>query len=129
MRQQLVEFIAVNKPSVHDPSVLWDVVKGFSRDETVGFSSNLHKSKLRHIHELEKKIAETESCIALNPIPGLVHKRELLNKELHQSLRLRVDFLIDKTRQNHYLYSGQLSLLLASKLLYCMLFYSTLCLQ
>ncbi len=39
MREQLHEVIAINKPSVHNPIVLWDEVKGFIRTKQLDLIS------------------------------------------------------------------------------------------
>lgn len=44
----------------------------------------------------EKGISEVENIIALNGIPELVLKRELLSKDLNQLLGCRADFLMHR---------------------------------
>lgn len=55
MKEHLDEFIAMNKPSVNDPGILWEALKGCIRDKTIGFASNLNKSRLQHIQKLDPK--------------------------------------------------------------------------
>lgn len=66
MKEQIDEFIAINKPSVNDPGILWEALKGCIRDKTIGFASHLNKSRLQHIQKLEKNISEVENAMTLN---------------------------------------------------------------
>lgn len=116
MKQDLDQFLATNRPSVDDPRALWLAVKEFIRDKTIGFASNLNKTRLQNISELENKIATLESLLALNATSDLLLERDLLIKDINELLRIKSEFLIHRTRQHDYLHSAQPSHLLASKL-------------
>lgn len=116
MKEHLDKFIAMNKPSVNDPGILWEALKGCIRDKTIRFASNLNKSRLQHIQKLEKDISEVENMMTLNVTPELVLTRELLRIDLNNLLTHRADFLVHSTRLNYYIHSAQPSRLLALKL-------------
>lgn len=91
-------------------------MKGFIRDKTIGFASNLNRTRLQHILDVENRIATLESSMSLNVTPDLILEQGLLIKDLNQLLRNKSDFLIHRTRQLDYLHSVQPSHLLALKL-------------
>lgn len=43
MKVELEEFMKINGPSVDDPRVLWEAVKGCIRNKTISFASYLNK--------------------------------------------------------------------------------------
>lgn len=73
MKEQLDQFLAINRPSVEDPRVLWSAVKGFIRDKTIGFASNLNKTRWQQIVDLENRIATLESYFSLNATSDLIN--------------------------------------------------------
>lgn len=71
MKEHLDEFIAINKPSMNDPCILWEALKGCIRDITIGFAFNLNNSRQQHNQKFEKDISEVENMMALNVTPEL----------------------------------------------------------
>lgn len=94
MEEQFNEFLIINKPSVEDPCMLSNAVKGFVKDKSIAFA-------------LENKIAVLEQNMPSNTTSDLILQRELLTKYLNQLLRHRANFLIHRTRQNVHLNSAQ----------------------
>lgn len=41
MKEQLDEFIAINKSSVNDAGILWEALEGCIRDKTIGFDCSI----------------------------------------------------------------------------------------
>ena len=116
LEAELEEFIKINGPSVDDPRVLWDAVKGCIRNKTISFASNLNKSKKHRINCLESEIAALEQEMLSNFSSENICKRQKLIDELNSLLRREAEFTIHRTRQNHYYNSARPSRLLAYKL-------------
>ena len=65
---------------------------------TIGFTSNLNKSRLQHFQKFEKDVSEVENIMALNVKPELVLKRELLTKDLNHILTQKADYYLQGTQ-------------------------------
>ncbi len=113
---ELNDFININMASVDDPRVLWDAVKGCIRNKTISFASHLNKARKRRTEFLETEIAELERGMLNNISSESIRKRQNLLNELSCLLRQQAEFIIHRTRQNHYLNSARPSRLLALKL-------------
>ena len=53
---QLSDFVSINKGSVEDPRTVWDAVKGFIRNFTVCYASNIRKARSSRLHNLESRV-------------------------------------------------------------------------
>lgn len=116
LREELDFFISVNKPSVSDPRILWEVVKGCIRNKTISFASRLNKEKNNRVHLLETEIALIEQKMLTHITQENIKKRHELLEELSELLRQKAEFQIHRTRQKHYLNDARPSRLLALKI-------------
>lgn len=116
LKAELDEFIKINSPSVNDPRVLWDAVKGCIRNKTISFASNLNKSKKHCINCLESEIAALEQVMLIDTSLENISKRRKLLEELNSMLRKEAEFSIHRTGQNYYYSNARPSRLLAYKL-------------
>lgn len=53
---QLKDFLHFNLGSVDDARILWNAVKGFIRNNTICFASNLHKARTAKLQTLEAEL-------------------------------------------------------------------------
>ncbi len=95
--------------------MLWDAIKGCIRNKTLSFASNLNKNRKRHIDSLEAEIVAIEQNILNDISPENTNKRQNLLDELSSLLRQKPEFIMHRTRQNHYMNSARPSRLLALK--------------
>ena len=49
LKTKLAEFISINRDSVEDLTVVWATIKGFIRNNAIGFSSQLNKTRVQRI--------------------------------------------------------------------------------
>lgn len=87
--------------------MLWNAVKGFIKDKSIACTSDLNKTRLHNIQELENKIAVLEQNMHSNATSDLILQRETSTKDLNQLLRHRADFFIHRTRQSLNLNSAR----------------------
>ena len=116
LEAELKYFIQINSTSVDDPRVLWDAIKGCIRNKTISFASNLNKSRKRRIDFLEAVIVATEQSMVNDMSLENINKRQNLLDELGSLLRQKTEFIMHRTRQNHYMNSARPSRLLELKL-------------
>ena len=115
----LAEFISFNECSVDDPRILWDSVKGYIRSNCVSFASNLNKSRQRRVLELERDLGQLEGAMHINVTSDSIIQRNKIRDELNSLFRQRAEFLIHRTRQNHYFEGARPSRSLAISLRAC----------
>lgn len=60
IQTQLTKFIALNKGTIADKTLIWASIKGCIRNVAIQFSSNLHRRRLQKISDLEKECRNLE---------------------------------------------------------------------
>lgn len=115
-KTELLEFISINQGTVADPRILWDAVKGFIRNFSISFASHLKKSRMKRIADLESQLKILEGKNQASFSEQMATKIRILKTELNQLLRVKAEFLIQRTRQNYYFNGSRPSHLLALQL-------------
>lgn len=115
-KSKLSDFINFNRGSVDDPRILWGVVKGFIRDNSIAYASWRQKWRKQKITELEMKLDALEEANQHSFSDDTTKQIVLIKNELNILLRERAEFLIKRVRQNYYFNGSRPSHLLALKL-------------
>lgn len=115
-KDELREFVSVNKGSVDDPRMFWGALKGFIRNTAVSFLSHQSKIRLGKINELEAKLKELEHKQQISFTDTLKLHIDATRSELNSLLKQRAEFLILRTRRNYYFNGPRPSHLLALRL-------------
>lgn len=112
----LSEFLSFNIGSVDDPIFVWEATKGFIKDSSIAFGTNMKKMQNQRIDFLEKECQKLE--LSLNSsYSSLVFKTlRTLKAELNDLLRMKAEFVIFRTRQTYYFRDAKPSKLLALRL-------------
>lgn len=69
-----------------NPRILWDAVKGFIRDFTRGYASNISKARSSRLHDLEYKLLALDG---------------LLQRSYDEDVRLQFE-LVEKRYERYY---------------------------
>uniref|UniRef100_A0A3B1ICK8 Reverse transcriptase domain-containing protein n=1 Tax=Astyanax mexicanus TaxID=7994 RepID=A0A3B1ICK8_ASTMX len=115
-RSKLSEFLHFNQGSVDDPRVLWGVLKGFIRDNSIAYASWRQKWRRQMISEFEMKLDALEKSNQYSFSDVRSKQIVVIKNELNILLRERAEFLIKRVRQNYYFNGSRPSHLLAQKL-------------
>lgn len=110
------EFMLINKNSVKDIRFLWSAVKGYIRNKSIAFSSDLNKTQLKAISELEtiqSALIKQQQNYFDTDRQKILHTIE---SELNMLNLKRGEFLVHRARQSSYIDGSSPSFLLASKI-------------
>ena len=115
-RQDLVEFISINRNSITDARLVWNSIKGHIQSRATSSSSYSNKTELKTISRLEILQADLTKQQHLhfdNSRQELLHKT---NSDLNKLNLKRGEFLVHRVRQSHYSDGGGPGFLLANKI-------------
>lgn len=115
-KAKLAEFLLFNIGSVEDPIFVWEATKGFIKDFSIAFATNLKKMQNQRIDYLEKECKSLEYSLKSSFSKLTVNKLQSSKTELNDLLRRKAEFLLHRTRQNYYSNGARPSRLLALKL-------------
>lgn len=115
-QSELNHFLTVNKDSVDDFRILWDVIKGFIRNNSTAFASGHNKLQLEKISELENMLSVLELSQQRNYSKHVASTLVKIKSELNILIRKRAEFDIHRVRLNHYFHGNRPSHFLANKL-------------
>lgn len=113
LEPKLVEFIDINKDSVSDPMLVWASIKGFLRNNAISFSSQLQRSRLQQISNLEQKCKTLEEDLNRNYTQEKEYELKVEQAELNNLLKYRVEYLMHITKHKYYSEGSKPSRLLA----------------
>lgn len=113
IRVQLTEFIALNRGTIADKTLIWASVKGCIRNVAVQFSSNLHRQRLQKISDLEKECRNLERDAKKDYNIAKANTLKSKQAELNDLLRYRVEYMMQVTRSKYYSECSKPSHLLA----------------
>lgn len=113
VKPKLVEFININKDSVSDKVVVWSAIKGFLRQNAIGFSSYLKRSRTQKITQMEQACCKLERELKDNYSNQVATKLRSVRAELDNTLRQRAEFMMHITKHKYYTDSSKPSRLLA----------------
>lgn len=113
LEPKLVEFIDINKDSVSDPMLVWASIKGFLRNNAISFSSQLQRSRLQQISNLEQKCKTLEEDLNRNYTQEKEYELKVEQAELNNLLKYRVEYLMHITKHKYYSERSKQSRLLA----------------
>lgn len=108
-----MEFININKDSVSDKAVVWSAIKGFLRQNAIGFSSYLKRSRTQKITKMEQACCKLERELKDNYSNQIATKLRSVRAELDNTLRQRAEFMKHITKHKYYTDSSKPSRLLA----------------
>lgn len=113
VKPKLVEFININKDSVSDKVVVWSAIKGFLRQNAIGFSSYLKRSRTQKITQMEQACCKLERELKDNYSNQVATKLRSVRAELDNTLRQRAELMMHITKHKYYTDSSKPSRLLA----------------
>lgn len=113
LRSKLTEFICINKNSVSDTTIFWAAIKGFLRNNAIGYSSHIHKNRLQKISTLENQCQALEKDLKRDYSITKENELKLKQAELNDLLRNKAEYMIHITKHKYYAEGSRPSHLLA----------------
>lgn len=118
-KDKLIDFIQQNEESTDDPMFVWMAIKGFIRNFTSTFASNLKKTRNKQINSLEKQCQLLEQNLKRKYSTTTDTNLKLCKSELNDLLHRKAEFIMHRVRQKHYFQGSRPSRLLALKIKQC----------